>query len=143
VAEIFPPRRDEPLFDQRGVATLRFAEYLENMASAVSATSIEIESSTPVSPEVGVLNGSLKALKDRVDDFEASNDSDILNSKITAISAKVTRLIEDLIEAVNNLNTAESDNKALVAQQATIAELQLLNARFEETFETDIEASDV
>jgi len=50
VADIFPPRRDEPLINEFGLPTLRFAEYLEGVSAVASSDqSSGSESTVPLS----------------------------------------------------------------------------------------------
>ena len=140
---ITPPRRDEALIDSTGRPTLRFAKYLESLSSTIEiVTSETLEIVSPAS-ELSIEKALISKLSERLDDIDATNDSDILNSRVAAISAKVNRLIEELIEAVKGLDTTLIDKQSLLATEAVAQELLVLNARFEETFPTGIEGRDV
>ncbi len=142
MVDIIPPRRDEFL-TENGVPTLRFSEYLENLAGSVNTVTTEVELSDGFASEVNIQNALIARLTSRVDDLEVSNDTDVLNSKIANVGAKVTRLIDELIAEVRLLRDVELENKALSVQQAIRAEMELLNARVEEAFETDINGDDL
>lgn len=142
MVDLIPPRRDESL-TENGVPTLRFSEYLENIAGSVNTVTTEVELSDGFASEVNIQNAQISRLTSRVDDLEASNDTDVLNSKIANVGAKVTRLIDELIAEVRLLRDVELENKALSVQQAIRAEMELLNARVEEAFETDINGDDL
>lgn len=143
MVELVPPRRDESL-TANGIPTLRFSEYLEGLARDVNSVTNEVDVSiiTSVS-EISIQGALIARLSRRIDDLEASNDTEIFNSRIAQISATVTRLIEELIEAVNNLSTVDIDNRALNNQEQTIKELRLLNIRVEEAFDTDLTEDDI
>ncbi len=142
MADLIPPRRDEFLTDN-GVPTLRFSEYLEGLAGSVNTIVTEVELSDSFSSEASIHAALISRLTSRVDDLEASNDIDVLNSRIAQVNAKVTRLIEELITEVKKLRDVELENKALCVQQAIRDEIELLNARVEEAFETNIDGDDL
>lgn len=142
VAELIPPRRDESLTDD-GVPTIRFAEYLERLARDVNNVVNESGELSSLSADLSRQNGLISRLSSRVDDLEIADDTDILNSRIANVNAKVTRLIEELLEEVKKLRDVELENKALSVQTQIREEMELLNARFEETFETDIDKDDL
>ena len=142
MAELIPPRRDESL-TANGIPTIRFSEYLEGLARDVNTVTTEVELSDSFSSEVSVQAALISRLTSRVDDLEASNDIDVLNSRIAQVNAKVTRLIEELITEVKKLRDVELENKALSVQQAIRDEIELLNARVEEAFETNIDSDDL
>jgi len=142
VAELIPPRRDEFLTVD-GVPSLRFSEYLEGLALSVNTVVTEVTLSDSFASEVSIQNALIARLTSRVNDLEASNDIDVLNSRIAQVNAKVTRLIEELITEVKKLRDVELENKALSVQQAIRKELELLNARSEEAFETHIDGDDL
>lgn len=142
MAELIPPRRDEFLTVD-GVPSLRFSEYLEGLALSVNTVVTEVTLSDSFASEVSIQNALIARLTSRVNDLEASNDIDVLNSRIAQVNAKVTRLIEELITEVKKLRDVELENKALSVQQAIRKELELLNARSEEAFETHIDGDDL
>lgn len=142
MAELIPPRRDEFL-SVDGVPTLRFSEYLEGLAGSVNSVVTEVSLSDSFATELSIQNALISRLSARIDDLEASDDTDILNSRIASVSAKVTRLIEELLIEVKKLRDVELENKVLCVQEGIRTEMELLNARFEETFETDINGDDL
>ena len=142
MAELIPPRRDEFL-SVDGVPTLRFSEYLEGLAGSVNTVVNEVTITDSFASELSVQNALISRLSARIDDLEASDDTDILNSRIANVSAKVTRLIEELLVEVKKLRDVELENKFLCVQEGIRTEMELLNARFEETFETDIDGDDL
>lgn len=142
MAELIPPRRDEFL-SVDGVPTLRFSEYLEGLAGSVNTVVTEVSFTDSFATELSIQNALISRLSARVDDLEASDDTDILNSRIASVSAKVTRLIEELLIEVKKLRDVELENKFLCVQEGIRTEMELLNARFEETFETDINGDDL
>ena len=137
------PRRDEALVDGNGRATLRFSKYLESISSTITVITTETTEIISPASELSIEKAQISKLEERLDDIDATNDSDVLNSRVAAISAKVNRLIEELIEAVKGLDTTLIDNKIFISQKATIEQLKLLNARYEEATETGIEMRDV
>lgn len=142
MAELIPPRRDESL-TQDGVPTIRFSEYLEGLARDVNNVVNESGESSSLSADISKQNALIARLSERVNDLETADDTDILNSRIANVSAKVTRLIEELLEEVKKLRDVELENKVLCVQTQIREEMELLNARFEETFETDIDKDDL
>ena len=90
------------------------------------------------------LFATIRRLERRVQDLEESNDNEVLNSKIAKLNHKVNKLIADLIAAVKaNAPDRELEHKVLCIQQQTLKEIELLSARVEEAFETEIEADDL
>lgn len=142
MAELIPPRRDEFLTVD-GIPSLRFSEYLEGLALTVNTVVTEVTLSDSFGSEGSIQAALISRLTSRVDDLEASNDIDVLNSRIAQVNAKVTRLIEELITEVKKLRDVELENKALCVQQAIRKEIELLNARVEEAFETHIDGDDL
>ena len=49
MANVIPPRRDEPLFDASGNPTLRFSEFLETLSGAVSEATGSAPAETTIS----------------------------------------------------------------------------------------------
>ena len=148
MAEITPPRRDESLIDVEGRPTLRFIEYLELLSSTVSIITNETVNVISTAPEVSSQSSLISRLDERLNDLESINDGDINNVRITALSAKVNRLIDELTDFIKgDLSTAINliasiDSKLLREQGATTSELELLNARFEEAFDTGLDGRD-
>lgn len=142
MAELVPPRRDEALTAD-GIPSLRFSEYLEGLARNVNSVTTEVDVSTASFSDISLQGALIARLSRRIDDLEASDDTEVFNSRIAQISAKVTRLIEELIEAVNNLSTVEIDNIAVANQEQTIKQLKLLNIRVEEAFVTKLTEEDI
>ena len=90
------------------------------------------------------LFATIRRLERRVQDLEESNDNEVLNSRISKLNQKVNKLIADLIAAVEaNAPDRELEHKVLCIQQQTLKEIELLSARVEEAFETEIEADDL
>lgn len=90
------------------------------------------------------LSARIKTLEKRIIDLEEANDTEVLNSKIAKLNQKVNKLINELIAAVKELapdKVQESDK--VVLQQNILHEIQLLSARIEEAFETEIDGDDV
>lgn len=142
MAELIPPRRDEQLTID-GIPTLRFSEYLEGLSGSVNTVVTEVSFTDSFATELSIQNALISRLSVRIDDLEVSDDTDILNSRIANVSAKVTRLIEELLIEVKKLRDVELENKVLCVQEGIRTEMELLNARFEETFETDIDGDDL
>lgn len=142
MAELIPPRRDESL-SVDGIPTLRFSEYLEGLAGTVNTVVNETTIANSFSSELGIQTSLIARLSARIDDLEASDDTDILNSRIANVSSKVTRLIEELLIEVKKLRDVELENKFLCVQEAIRMEMEVLNAKFEEAFETDIDGDDL
>jgi len=163
VADLIPPRRDESL-SRDGVPTLRFSEYLERLASDVNDVVAEASESlfSEISTQnakiaklslqindldfgdIDLLNSKISRLDSRVNDLEASDDNDVLNSRIAQVNAKVTRLIEELIAEIRAIAPdTELENKAFCIQNETLKQLKLLNLRTEEGLETELDEDDL
>ncbi len=82
-------------------------------------------------------------LTKRVDDLEASDNGDILNTKITAVQAKVKKLINELIKTITDIKFPEFHQETLSQQEFMKKELKLLNERIEEAFDTKITPQDI
>ena len=86
----------------------------------------------------------ITALEKRIIDLEESNDTDSLRSKIAKLNQKVNKLINELIAAVKDLAPdKEQESDKVVLLQNILHETQLLSAKIEEAFETDIDGDDV
>lgn len=143
MAKLIPPRRDESL-TQDGVPTLRFSEYLEGLARDVNNVVIESSESSLLVVEVSNQNALIFRLSSRIDDLEAADDTDILNSRIANINSQVTRLIEELLIAVKaSAPDLEQESEKVLLLQHLLHETKLLNARIEEAFETKLDGDDV
>lgn len=163
MADLIPPRRDESL-TASGIPTLRFSEYLERLAQDVnnvvseaseslfSEISIQNAKIAKISSQLNdldfdnddLLNSKISRLESRVNDLEVSDDTDVLNSRIAQVSAKVTRLIEELIAEIRAIAPdTELENKAFCVQNETLKQLKLLNMRTEEALETELDEEDL
>lgn len=143
MAELIPPRRDEFL-TQNGIPTIRFAEYLEGLARDVNDVVNESGESSSLSSEISNQNALIARLSSRIDDLEAADDTDILNSRIANINSQVTRLIEELLIAVKaTAPDLEQESEKVLLLQHLLHETKLLNARIEEAFETRLDGDDV
>ena len=140
---LVPPRRDLPIVEADGRPTLRFAQYLERVGRDITSTTIEETQIISNASEIAQQGALIKGLRDRIDDLESTNDQDILNSKIAWLAANMNTLINDLIEAVNALNSQAIDQESLEKQEQSLAQLRLLNERVQEAFETSIEIEDI
>lgn len=163
MADLIPPRRDEFL-TSKGVPTLRFSEYLEGLAQNVNAVVEEASESlfSEVSTQnakisklssqvndldfgdVDLLNSKISRLESRINDLEMSDDTDVLNGRIAQVSAKVARLIEELLTAVKaNAPDKEQESEKVILLINILEETKLLNARTEEAFETELTKEDL
>lgn len=70
-------------------------------------------------------------------------DGEMLFSQIQFLRRAVQNLIDDMIEAVNNLADQDTQTKLLSMQNAINTELRLMNARIEEAFDTTLSHNDV
>lgn len=140
---LVPPRRDLPIVDNEGRPTLRFAQYLERVGRDITNTTIEETQIISNASEIAQQGALIKGLKERIDDLESNNDQDILNVKIAALGATVKRLIDELIEAINNLDNRSADVKIINLQRALYYQSKLLNERIESAFETSITEDDI
>ena len=143
MAELIPPRRDESL-TQDGVPTIRFSEYLEGLARDINNVVSESDESSSLVAQVSKQNALISRLSSRIDDLEAADDTDILNSRIANINSQVTRLIEELLIAVKaSAPDLEQESEKVLLLQHLLHETKLLNARIEEAFETKLDGDDV
>ena len=140
---LVPPRRDLPIVESDGRPTLRFAQYLERVGRDITNTTVEETQIISNASEIAQQSAIIKSLRDRIEDLESTNDQDILNSKIAWLAANMNTLINDLIEAVNALNSQAIDQESLEKQEQSLAQLRLLNERVQEAFETSIEIEDI
>ena len=144
MANIIPPRRGEVLTND-GSGTNRFNEYLERLTSQTNESTEEIESSSveSESENTALLSSKIHVLTSRVEDVEELSFNDELNSRVSRIDAKVTRLIDELIDVIKNGRTDALADESLSTQHETLKNLKLLNARIEEAHETGIDEDDV
>lgn len=70
-------------------------------------------------------------------------DGEMLNRQIQGLRLTMQNLIDDLIVSVNSLASKDLQIKDLSTQQAIKRELDLLNMRVEEAFETQLTINDV
>lgn len=70
-------------------------------------------------------------------------DSDTLAGQIVTLRKTVMQLIDGLIDAVNRLATEELQRVSISNYEQLLAEISLLNERFEEAFETQINVNDL
>ncbi len=90
------------------------------------------------------LFATIKRLERRVQDLEEASDTEELRSKLAKLNQKVTKLINELLEAVKDLAPdKEQESDKVVLLQNILHETQLLNARIEEAFETELTGDDV
>lgn len=136
---ILAPRRDEHL-TENGFPVLRLSIFFEGMATEVNALH---DAEGDFGPVMAQQNALISKLSKRLDDLEVSNDSDVLNSRLTAVASSLKRLISDLIDAVKGLDTTQSAIEAHSMQEKLFKEAQLLGERFEEAFETGITPRDI
>lgn len=80
-------------------------------------------------------------LEKRIESLESRDDG--VNSKIARLNRIVEALLNELLTEVKNLRDVELENKALCVQQGIKKELELLNARTEEAFDTGIDKDDL
>lgn len=140
--EIIAPRRNE-VITTSGAMTQRFAEFIERLTGSTNNTVNQADQVDSSFAEIARQNATIAQLSNRIGDLEDSNDTDLLNSRIAQIGAKVTRLIDELIVEIRALNTSDVDQKSLAVQSRTVEELELLNIRIEEAFETDLDRGDI
>jgi len=88
VAEIIPPRRDEPLVEVDGRPTLRTSEYLERMSSQTNTITTEIISSSD-----NIAIALIFSLENRI------GSGDFLTSDETGFTTDSTKLTVDQTEA--------------------------------------------
>ena len=100
-----------------------------------------VEASTSIQTDTGRLTAQLARLEKRVQAVE-DKDIDGINSKIARLNRLVNALLNTLIEEIQALNNVDIANKALSLQSRTLAELELLNTRLEEAFETGLDIGD-
>lgn len=70
-------------------------------------------------------------------------DSDTLARQIQSLRRIVQNLVDGLIESVNRLATAELQRISISNYEQLLAEITLLNERFEEAFETQLNVNDL
>jgi len=87
------------------------------------------------------LQAQLKRLEKRVEDVE-ERDFDGLNSKIARLNRKLDALLETLIAEIRDLKNPVFENKLLSLQSIIVNELELLNLRSEEAWETGLDRGD-
>lgn len=118
------------------------ASRLQATISALEKRVKELESSDGA--DISRLLATISALQKRICNLEESIDTDSLISKIAKLNQKVNKLIEELLAAVKaNAPDRELEHKAFCIQNQTLRQLQLLNLRTEEAFETEIDEDDV
>lgn len=70
-------------------------------------------------------------------------DGEMLNRQIQGLRLTVQNLIDDLIQSISTLANQDLQIKELSTQQAIRQELDLMNERIEEAFQTQIVMSDI
>ena len=90
------------------------------------------------------LFATIKRLERRIQDLEEAGDTEELRSKLAKLNQKVTKLITELLAAVKDLAPdKEQESDKVVLLQNILHETQLLSARIEEAFETDLTGDDI
>jgi hypothetical protein len=90
----------------------------------------------------GGLQATISRLTKRVEALE-DLDYDGLSSKIARLQRLMDKLINELIEAVTDLDTTDHQSAVESDVSELIQQIRLLNARFEEAFPTRISESDI
>ena len=143
MAVILPPRRDHRLTGASGLPVHRLSLFFEEMVGEIEELKDNRGASEALLAQQDAL---ILKLSKRIDDLEVSNDSDVLNSRLTTVANNLKKLIKDLIKAVEALGTAgdaQAASDALCVQEKLLKEAKLLGARVEEAFETGITDQDV
>ena len=103
-----------------------------------------IEEVAAAEADTSRLFATIKRLERRVQDLEEASDTEELRSKLAKLNQKVTKLINELLDAVKDLAPdKEQESDKVVLLQNILHETQLLNARIEEAFETELTGDDV
>ena len=90
------------------------------------------------------LFATIKRLERRVQDLEEASDTEELRSKLAKLNQKVTKLITELLAAVKDLAPdKEQESDKVVLLENILHEARLLNARYEEACETEIDGDDI
>jgi len=140
MAVILPPQRNEPLADGIGLANHRLSLFFEAMANEIE----EFKNTQDASQaQLAQQNALILKLSKRIDDLEVSNDSDVLNSRLTTVASNLKKLIKDLLKAVEALGDSQVAIDTLCVQEKLFKEVKLLSVRLEEAFETGITDQDV
>jgi len=87
------------------------------------------------------LMAQLTRLEKRVEAVE-ERDFDGLNAKIARLNRKLDTLLETLITEIRLLNNQDFESKLLSLQSIIVNELELLNLRSEEAWETGLDRGD-
>ena len=91
---------------------------------------------------ISELRGHVFQLSKRIEELENNNKDAMLRQLIAANSKRINDMIEDLIAEIRLLGIPDANAKAQALREKTYAELELLNTRFEESFETGLDIGD-
>jgi len=90
----------------------------------------------------GRLRGQIFQLEKRLDAIENNDKSMILRQLIGATNKRINDMIEELIVEIRALNNDDANAKAQALREKTFAEIELLNTRVEEAFDTGLDMGD-
>lgn len=102
------------------------------------------QEATAAEADTSRLFATIRRLERRVQDLEESSDSEVLNSRLTKLNAKVNKLIAELLTAVKALAPdLEQESEKVILLANIRDEITLLNLRIEEAFETELDGEDI
>ena len=150
MARVNPPDQDVPLsireisedlFDYLSEA--RFFDYQMWQRSGGGNDAINnVENIT--SSTSGANVAKLFQLERRIDELEQSNKEAVFNSKIAKLNQRIDELLDELLAELKlQRPNVELEEKKASLLQATVKQLELLNARTEEAFETTIDEEEI
>lgn len=99
---------------------------------------------TDTSARSGISVAKLFQLEARIEQIEQSSNEGILHSKIASLNKRIDELIAELIAEIRLLRPdTDLEEKKASLLQAAIKQLELLNDRTEEAYETTIEEEEI
>ncbi len=101
-----------------------------------------VETTGTATGSSGRLRAIMHDMANRIEDLESRSTDSGVNHKLAIINKRIDELIETLIEEIRALDSTEFEAKLLSYQSLITNELELLNARVEEAFETGIDRGD-
>ena len=150
MARVNPPEQKVPasiqklspeLFDY--LIDLRFFDYQMWRRTGGGEDAIEIVD-TDNTAKSGANVAKLFQLEARIDQLEQSDKETIFTSKIAKLNQRIDELIAELLEELKlQRPDVELEEKKASLLQATVKQLELLNARIEEAYETTIEEEEI
>lgn len=154
MVDIIVPRRREDFFDTNGEPTHRFVRWMESVTSVSNETTTVIETIVDNSEiSLGLMVGpadlfrqqsQIDAASDRIEANEIDLATRPRMSDLFKTNQRIDELIDELITQLERLNAgSDAQQQSVCLQVQLLKQMQLLNLRTEEAFDTKTNEEDI